>query len=378
MAVSGDREEIRKAVTAALREGHAIINLDNVEHPLSSPDLSRAITQTEYGDRILGASKILRLPTNLTWMATGNNLAFRGDLSVRALLCRQDARLERPEERNFKIPDLKAYIADHRSELVAAALTILRAYVLAGRPDQRLKPWGGFDEWTAVIRAPLVWLGMADPCDTRQHVIEDDPDREAAATVLHAWYSVAGDETIQIAHVIELAASSPLLASALLAVAASKDEASRIDPRRVSWWCRAYRDRVVDGLSLVRGKDYGKSATWMVVQPPDFGISGISGIKNPSKDSQTPQPGSEVDGYDANSRGENNPTNPTNPKPESNGTGQASQIGGNGEGPTAEASLFWRPIDTNSSVENSTGVKDSFFTPPAKPQDGSGDDALEV
>ncbi|MGD0127431.1 MAG: hypothetical protein ABSF46_18870 [Terriglobia bacterium] len=52
MAASSDREELRKAVTV-LREGHAIVNLDNVEHALHSPDLSRAITQSEYQDRLL-------------------------------------------------------------------------------------------------------------------------------------------------------------------------------------------------------------------------------------------------------------------------------------------------------------------------------------
>ena len=362
MAVSGDREEIRKAVAAALREGHSIVNLDNIEHPLGSPDLSRAITQPEYADRLLGETRILRLPTNLLWTATGNNLAFRGDLAVRALLCRLNAKLERPEERQFKVTDLKGYVAEHRRELVIAAITILRAYVVAGSPDQQLKPWGGFDEWSRVIRAPLVWLGMADPCATRQHVIEDNPDREQAAALITAWHSVFGGEAVQIAHVIVRAAPSPELTSALLAAGGDKNDGNRIDPRRVSWWCRAWRDRVVDGFSLVRGKDYGKSATWRVVQTPDRGISGISGIKNPSTKTEGEGEG-DLSGRDEDfCRGKNNPTNPTNPKTESNGTRQASQTGGNREDPTAEASLFSRPVDRNNAGGNPTGGKDDVPT----------------
>jgi hypothetical protein len=65
--VSGQREEMRKTVTSALREGHAIINLDNIEVPLSSPELCIAITQSEYQDRILGESRMLRLLTNVFW-----------------------------------------------------------------------------------------------------------------------------------------------------------------------------------------------------------------------------------------------------------------------------------------------------------------------
>jgi len=209
MAVASDREEIRKAVAAALREGHAIVNLDNVEHPLGSPDLSRAITQPEYGDRVLGETRILRLPTNVLWTATGNNLTFRGDLAVRALVCRLDAKLERPEERMFTIADLKKYVAEHRRELVTAAIAIMRAYVVAGRPDQRLTPWGGFDEWSATIRAPLVWVGMSDPCATRQRVLEDDPDREQATALLSAWHNAFRERNVTVGEVLETAENDP-------------------------------------------------------------------------------------------------------------------------------------------------------------------------
>jgi hypothetical protein len=313
MAVSGDREEMRKAVAAVLREGHAIVNLDNIEHPLGSPDLARAITQPEYQDRLLGETKMLRLPTNVTWTATGNNLAFRGDLAVRTLLCRLDAKLERPEERSFKITDLKAYLAEHRRELLVAALTILRAYVHAGKPDQRLKPWGGFDEWSHTIRAALVALGMADPCATRQHVIEDDPDREQAAALLATWHSVVGTDAVQIANLVSLAAKTPELKAALLGVAAAKNDGGQIDPRRLSWWCRAWRDRIVSGLVLAKGKDYGKSATWLV-RPPDqlgSGVIGVTGIKNPSAKSADER-ADEGDGQIFG--GGNNPINPTIPK----------------------------------------------------------------
>jgi hypothetical protein len=106
LAKEGD--ELRKAITSALRENQAIINLDNVTRPLDSPDLARAITQSEYADRLLGANRMLRLPTNVSWTATGNNLVFHGDLPSRALICRIDSETERPEERTFKIADLPA------------------------------------------------------------------------------------------------------------------------------------------------------------------------------------------------------------------------------------------------------------------------------
>jgi putative DNA primase/helicase len=309
MAVSGDREEMRKAVAAALREGHAIVNLDNIEHALGSPDLSRAITEPEYSDRLLGETKTFRVPTNLLWVATGNNLTFRGDLAVRALVCRLDARMERPEERQFKIEDLKQYVSDHRRELVTAAITILRAYVVAGTPDQQLKPWGGFNEWSQTVRSAVVWLGVPDPCKTRYHVIDDDPDREQAAALLSAWHSAVGSEAVQIATVIERAARDPELKTSVLAVAGSKDDTNRPDPRRLTWWCREWRDRVVGGLTLVRGRDYGKAATWRVESAQSSGITGISGVRNTPRNSE----GKETAEGGQFFQGENNPINPSNP-----------------------------------------------------------------
>jgi putative DNA primase/helicase len=284
MAVPADREEIRKAVAAALREGHAIVNLDNIEHPLGSPDLSRAITQSEYADRLLGETRILRLPTNLLWTATGNNLTFRGDLAVRALLCRLDAKRERPEERQFKIADLQTHILEHRRELIAAAMTILRAYVTAGAPDQGLKPWGGFDEWSAAVRAPLAWLGMPDPCNTRRHVIQDDPDREHAAAILSSWHSAFGDKAVLIANVIERAGSDASLNSALLSVAASKSHPDQLDPRRLAWWCREWRGRVVENFRLDRSRDYGDRAMWLVEASTVSAVNTVTlGQENPGR-----------------------------------------------------------------------------------------------
>ena len=105
------------------------------------------------------------------------------------------------------------------------------------------------------------------------------------------------------------------------------------------------------GYRSFGGNKYGKSATWGVVQTPGTpGLVGLAGL-------ETPSPETKGEGDNVFYRGENNPTNPNNPKIESNGTGHASQTGGSGE-------------------ERVT--QDSLFTPPAKPQDGSGADALEM
>jgi hypothetical protein len=276
-AVSGDREEIRKAITSALREGHVIINLDNVEGPLASPDLAKTITQSEYQDRLLGESRMLRLPTNVLWTATGNNLVFRGDLSSRALLCRIDAGLERPEARTFKIPHLENSLRNNRKDLVAAALTILRAYHVAGRPRQQVQSWGGFSSWSASIREPLVWLGLADPCKTRETVLVDDPEREESLAALVSLCAAFQDGVFTVKTIVDRCESDGALKNSILSVAAGRQQRREIDSRRLGWWCRNRKDQVLGGLRLcLSGKTSGV-AYWRIIEAPIGGHRGFSG-----------------------------------------------------------------------------------------------------
>lgn len=298
MAVSGDREELRKAVAASLREGHAVINLDNVEFPLGSPDLSRAITEAEYGDRLLGETRNIRLPTNMLWTCTGNNLAFRGDLAVRVVMCRLDAEMERPEERHFAIADLPGYLVAHRPRLVQAALTILRAYHVAGRPAQDLAPWGGFEDWSRLIRSALVWLGEADPCATRQHVIADDPDRERTGTLFAAWNRAFAERAVPVAEVIERTAHDADLLQAVVAVAASKADPRQPDSHRLSGWCRREQRRIVDGLTVAKAGGPSRAGLWRVSRPaPRASSASSASFSGRQKaDGGAGEPGTDSDG----------------------------------------------------------------------------------
>ncbi len=260
--VARTEDELRKTVTSVLREGQAIVNLDNITRPLNSPDLARAITQSEYSDRLLGVNRVLRLKTNVLWTATGNNLTFLGDMSSRALLSRIDAKVERPEERTFQIPDLPQHLIENRKRLAIAALTILRAYYAAGRPRQNVRPWGGFDHWSREIREPLVWLGVADPCKTRERIIVNDPERDSALSILSAWHNLFGERAMLVADLIREGDAE--LKERLLMVAADRTERAKIDARRLGAWCRSIEDRVFGDFRLSRDGSIRRAMEWRV------------------------------------------------------------------------------------------------------------------
>jgi hypothetical protein len=267
-AVSEQHEEFRKVIFASLYEGYLCVCLDNLEKPLASPHLSVALTQETYADRPLGRSSIVHLPTKMVWTATGCNLSFRGDLAVRTLLVRIDANVEKPEERKFEISDLVEHLTTNRAELIRAALTILRAYHVAGRPLQDIPNWGGFDEWTRAIRYPLTWLGLADPVGSRKTITEDDPERESAVALLHALRRKYGANPFLISDAIKDSRIQGFeyLDAALRAVAERKNH---FDLRALGWWLRRWKDRHAEGMCLCEAGTEHRAMLWKIHQEGD-------------------------------------------------------------------------------------------------------------
>jgi hypothetical protein len=308
--ISGEREEVRKVITSALREGQSVINLDNLSAPLSSPELCIALTQHEYQDRVLGESRMLRLPTNTFWTTTGNNLRFRGDLSCRALICRIDAGMESPETRTFSRPQLPEFLKNNRRALVISGLTILRAYHVAGRPAQNIPVWGGFDDWSAHIRQPLVWLGLADPCKTREFVLADDPEVEESSAVLAALCDVyAGEFTVK--DVVDRCGFDVDLRGSIMTVAAGHKEPQQIDSRRLGGWLRRVRDRIFGGLRLRVSRKVSGVACWEIRKVPAGGDGGFGGHVSVVENAIEPADGAESREIDSEQR-ESDPHDPYN------------------------------------------------------------------
>ena len=225
--------------------------------------------------RILGKSKAPELPANAFVTATGNNLILEGDLTRRALLCQLDARVERPELRAFQ-RDPVAEAKARRPQLVVAALTILRAYHVAGKPALGLAQLGSFEEWSSWVRCALVWLGVGDPVDSMCSIRARDPQREMLRAVLTAWRAVVS-EPITTSEAIDRARTSrilgpihstsgrvcvdPNLFDALHAVAGQGRE---INSKRLGKWLGRNRDRILDGLRIVQAGERQGFALWSV------------------------------------------------------------------------------------------------------------------
>ncbi|HSH30848.1 MAG TPA: bifunctional DNA primase/polymerase [Thiohalobacter sp.] len=254
-----DETEAAKRLDGALLAGDELVSIDNIERPLEGATLCQVITQTHRRVRPLGTSVLATVPCTMMLCATGNNLVLRGDIVRRALVCRLDARTERPELRQFD-QDLLSEARDRRQELVTAILTILAAYAQAGYPSP-LPPLGSFTEWSRTVRAALVWAGSDDPVEAMSRTRDADPSRQEITAVLNAWHDHFGDRQVKGSEVIAACEINTPLMEALTAIC----RGGKLTGRGLGYWLRNTKDRRAGALVLVQGNIHGGSNTWRVV-----------------------------------------------------------------------------------------------------------------
>jgi putative DNA primase/helicase len=274
LALGDDEAETEKRLYSALLAGDSLLIADNIETQLKGALLCQILTAPSVQFRPLGASVMATVPTHTTLIATGNNLSIIGDLRRRVMLIRLDAATERPEQRIFN-RDALAYVSYKRGELIRDALTVSLAYIAAGSPIiDGLAPYGGFSDWDRLVRRPLVWAGMPDPLTPADVLRETDPDLETTRSMFSAWHMTFSDKAVTVAEAIARARASiprldggsdphhPELRDAIQAAAGDK-----LDSRRLGFWLRKHRDRIVDSLQLRQAEadSHAKVARWRVV-----------------------------------------------------------------------------------------------------------------
>jgi len=253
--------EERKRLLAILIEGDPVVNFDNCEHALEGAALCTAITQETIKDRVLGISKTATASTSVTFLATGNNLVIAGDLSARVVPCDLDPQVERPEERVFD-RDLYEFVPANRGRFVAAALTILRAYHMAGMPEQAIHRWGGFDEWSRWIRGSLVWIAQTDPTAGRARLEVVDPIRQSLRPILLAWCEAFQARAVTVAEAVRESDTHPDLKAAFFDQAG--DSKGGIRTKSLGRFLEKHADRIEGGLRIERAGDRQGKALWRV------------------------------------------------------------------------------------------------------------------
>jgi hypothetical protein len=286
-------EETRKVITAALMSGNTTILFDNVDSAIGSGHLAAAITARVWEDRILGRSETVRLPVRVMWLATANNFRVRGDFARRCVVARLDAHVERPWERtDFKHPDLLAYVTANRDQLLAAVLTLARAWIKAGRPAGENPILGSFEAWSTIVGGILTTAGikgfLSNLATFYEAADEDYSEWSTFLVALHGWSGGQPFTVAALATALGIDTNSGLRDSLPGFLA---DKLGKPTLRHALGRAMATKDEArYDGLRLVKVGTTHRAVQWQVMTDPKNAPSsgGQNGESGESGESESP------------------------------------------------------------------------------------------
>jgi hypothetical protein len=277
----GDEDEERKRLLSLALDGDPLVCIDNVTAPLGSGALASALTGTSFKDRLLGVNQTKEAPLSAVFLCTGNNVQYVGDTARRVVPIAIDPKMERPEERKgFQHTPLLPWVTKERPRLTIAALTIVKAYFVAGCPSQGLTPLGSFEAWSDLIRQALVWAGEDDPCEARKDIeATSNPEFEALDALLHAWKACYSHESKTLQEVLrDIEYKSQHVGPETtdnvwndlqdaLGACDRKYDGKKLRSDQISYALRKWQGRIIDGMRFATaGKGHANKTLWQVQQ----------------------------------------------------------------------------------------------------------------
>jgi hypothetical protein len=278
---TNEEDECRKRLFAALRGGSKVLLWDNVREPLGNSVIDSFLTSSLFADRVLGVSENVELPNRALFLVSGNNLVLTGDTHRRILLARLDAQIETPFKREFEFDPLTE-VCNNRQALVVAALTIVRAYIAAGRPKVAIGRIASFELWDDLVRQPLCWLrermmesgrdltdlpAFVDPADSIDRAASENPETSKLAALLNAWIATFGTTPTSPAQAItkatEFYGAQSVLFDALDEIAGQN---SKLNVRILGRWLERHAGQLCTGLRLVLANKTNGLKRWTVVR----------------------------------------------------------------------------------------------------------------
>jgi len=170
------------------------------------------------------------------------------------------------------------WLAEDRGALLAALLTMARAWVGAGRPNGCKKIVGGFDEWVEIVGGILAHAGISGFLDNLSKLYEEvDIGNDEWADFFKTWHDSHNDKGLTSAEVLD-DLRNPYT---FLAKCAPSELAEKIkypgpgDAKKVGLALRKKLNvRYKNGLMLAQGENAdAKIKLWKVVKVKDHAVA---------------------------------------------------------------------------------------------------------
>jgi len=273
---TGNEDEQEKQLNSYARLRTPLVNFDNANTPIRGAALERVLTSRgRVALRVLGSSTIEEHIWKTVIFVSGNQLKIASDMTRRTLRCRMVPRHERPSERpldTFAHNDLLSWCRQERERLIDSALTLLRAYVVAGKPRQDIGNRGGFEEWIELIAGAIKWAGGPDILTCWDHEDDDDEQRQAHVALLEWWKERWPDGTTSKEALADLQSPSTSLGGQArraevldaVRVLCGLTDVKSLSARELGFALRTLREVYVGGKFFDSGKNTNAGKLWLV------------------------------------------------------------------------------------------------------------------
>jgi hypothetical protein len=201
-----NEDEREKRILSLLLMGSTAIHLDNLSEFIDSPALASLLTASTFQGRVLGGSKMVKLPNNLTVIASGNNVKATGEIAKRTVPISLQPLDASPEARvAFTHPDLEGYLEDARCRILQVLLGMVELWRASGCPGGG-KRLGGFEKWASSIGGIMRISGFTDWMTNLQEWSDGaDPNGADLRTLVEIWASQYRDSELAAVDVMKIA-----------------------------------------------------------------------------------------------------------------------------------------------------------------------------
>jgi hypothetical protein len=255
-------DECRKQIFALLRKAPPVIFFDNVNIDLPNyTSLCSILTEENFSSRILGQSDASVVSTRTLFLSNGNNVLPTKDMVRRVITITLHPTYEIPATKRYSNTNLLNEIIGNRPRYICLALTMIRAWIVAGRPIKEVPPIATYGDWSNYCRQVLLWLGLPDPATSLFIALNKDPDREILGCLLHAWYDLFKSQSVMLRYAIEN--SNDILKEVFIEINGGQSSLNR---RKLGRWLKRHAGCIVDGLKFEHDDSVSLSAhAWRVI-----------------------------------------------------------------------------------------------------------------
>lgn len=259
LSYPANEEECQKLLMASLLTAPSVICFDNLTSDLiPHKSLCSSLTEEHITGRILGVSKTATVGTRTLFLSSGNNVYPVRDMTRRTVTITLDPACERPTSRTFKKKPLEI-VRKNRGRWVSQALTIVRAWIVAGRPCSEVKSLATYSDWSDLCRQPLLWLDQPDPAVCVFNGMDKDPDRETLGLLLHNWHKCFADRPTMIRDAMTKGDSE--LREIFFDIAGERGDINR---KKLGRWISRHAGRIVDGKQFEKDSSTRSAEAWRV------------------------------------------------------------------------------------------------------------------